>query len=362
MRHTSCEMLQHRLSITSVINTRDANKLRDYRWGDEKPNMSYTSFSGDLVLWALSHDEVFFVLSDLVGCSIDDGVSEDAWVIDALSAESRTLTISNGSRTRTYPLQSLTNGNLEVPQARQELIEILEDFRETNQPRETHTNTINAPASLVQDNKSQIKNFIVSKNIQSLFHFTRLENVKSILENGLVPRHPAPPFPILSTDEERFDRRLDCVCLSISFPNYKMFYQIRKNRFPSSTWCVLSLKPDILFDLPCLFFSQNAARYGHIYDRRDWRSASALENLYQTETRPNQLPSAFPTDVQAEVQVEKAIPSSMILRLDFEDDSAANTFLSMGIKMQDHIEVCKHPGLFSERDYYLKNLWEQENH
>ncbi len=150
--------------------------------------MSYTSFSGDLVLRALSQEEVSLELSDLIGCSIDDGVSEDAWIIETLPDESGTLTISNGKRTRAYPVQSLTNGNLEIPQERQELIEMLEGFRESSRPKTTRPDKKKSTHFPIRDNKSLIADFVLKRNIKSLFHFTRLENIKSILENGLVPR------------------------------------------------------------------------------------------------------------------------------------------------------------------------------
>ena len=48
-------------------------------------------------------------------------------------------------------------------------------------------------------------------------------------------------------DSDRYDEQKDAICLSLSFPNYKMFYSIRETRkkiagVDHSQWVVLLLR------------------------------------------------------------------------------------------------------------------------
>ena len=119
-----------------------------------------------------------------------------------------------------------------------------------------------------------------NRNIKELIHFTRIENVKTILKYGILPRDRQSgvyPKPIIN-DYERFDRHLNASCLSVSFPNYKMFFKYRyKNE--NSSWVVLSLSPELLYDLNITefyFYRQNAAKsdsercsFEEMFDKKD---------------------------------------------------------------------------------------------
>ena len=105
--------------------------------------------------------------------------------------------------------------------------------------------------------------------------------------------------------------------------------------------------------MQCLFFPENAARspYRDNSDQTNWNSFRALERLFRkTHDRDSHLPKAFPTNPQAEVQVKGKIPLSMITRLNFQDDHAVEQFESLGIKMQNQIEVRIDPSLFQDRE------------
>jgi hypothetical protein len=203
-------------------------------------------------------------------------------------------------------------------------------------------------------------NIIKKRNIKRLFHFTQIANVVTILKNGIIPQETKTDYPLLVTDKKRLDRRLDCVSVSLSFPNAKMFYPIRRYRNPYSTWCVISLSADILTDLPCLFFPGNAAAYGHETNRSKWKTTAAFEAIFTGNNRPMNLPASFPTDVQAEIQVEKEIPRTMISGVHFENDNDAQKFLSINVELPDDIKYWKHPELFCEREIYLKKGYFRE--
>lgn len=72
-----------------------------------------------------------------------------------------------------------------------------------------------------------IKEFVSQRRIKSLYHFTSLQNLESILNNGLLSRDKLKENNILHyyNDNLRLENKLNAICVSISFPNYKMFYR-----------------------------------------------------------------------------------------------------------------------------------------
>jgi hypothetical protein len=211
---------------------------------------------------------------------------------------------------------------------------------------------VNAVKQREEDIRAEINRFsqiISNRKIRSLYHFTRVGNLKNIFEHGLVPQDPEPDFRMLISDHNRYDGRLDCVSLSISFPNYKMFHHARQ-RYPDHLWCVVSVKPEILSEAHCLFFHTNAATFSSGTDRQSWRLASTLEGLFQGDMRPDYLPVHFPTDVQAEVQVESKIPVSMLSSINFKNEHDKKKFLSTSPIIPNHVEVVTNGGLFGYRD------------
>ena len=81
------------------------------------------------------------------------------------------------------------------------------------------------------------------RNITELCHFTRVSNCESIMKHGLYSRAYLESSNVLSaeySDEMRLDGHIDAISLSVSFPNYKMFYS-KRNENLDVTWCVLSI-------------------------------------------------------------------------------------------------------------------------
>lgn len=107
--------------------------------------------------------------------------------------------------------------------------------------------------------KSRIEWLIDKRDIKYLTHFTRIENLPSILQKGLMPRKQLLLQGIRPevNDWNRLDNT-DAVCLSVSFPNYKLFYRFRVKR-PETKWAVILLDPIILDRCRCSFACRNAA-------------------------------------------------------------------------------------------------------
>lgn len=107
-----------------------------------------------------------------------------------------------------------------------------------------------------QNRASQIQQFCVERDITLLCHFTRIENLHSILQQGLLGRNllETRRQQFLFNDHDRVDGHKEAICLSISFPNYQMFYSIREEKKETqeandSQWVVLLLDAKVLWEL-----------------------------------------------------------------------------------------------------------------
>jgi len=108
------------------------------------------------------------------------------------------------------------------------------------------------------------RNCLAARSITRVTHFTRLQNLRSILEHGL---WPVTAFVDLReqpvrNDDKRFDGHLDKVSLSITHPNDALFFKWHADTYQDQAWVVISLDPSVLWELPCLLFPANAARAG----------------------------------------------------------------------------------------------------
>lgn len=72
-----------------------------------------------------------------------------------------------------------------------------------------------------------MERILKQRQIDRLYHFTQAENLSNIFRYGLLPREILENEEIDScfNDDYRFDNCLNAVCMSIEFPNYKMFYK-----------------------------------------------------------------------------------------------------------------------------------------
>lgn len=164
-----------------------------------------------------------------------------------------------------------------------------------------------------------IQEFVTERGITHLMHFTRASNLDSILTRGLLPRNTLifEGFDGLN-DQYRIDGT-NAVCLSIGFPNYKMFYGIQKDH-ADETWVILVLHPQALWDLDCAFCIANAASNGvtsiPLEQRRGLASFQAMYADWPTKLRAElNIPNHYPTNPQAEVLALQGVPRQYILKI-----------------------------------------------
>ena len=194
--------------------------------------------------------------------------------------------------------------------------------------------------------RSQIQQICKERGITMLCHFTRIENLRSILQHGLLSHRILKTWthPTIFNDEDRADRCPEANCLSISFPNYKMFWDLRKKKekiegIKDSQWVVLFLHAEILWKLDCAFCQENASYHKvsriPLENRKktDALKEMFVENFYDTQrriwiSRQNlSIPDNYPTNPKAEVLVFAPIPVRYIKAIHFWNADAQERWL-----------------------------------
>lgn len=180
-----------------------------------------------------------------------------------------------------------------------------------------------------------MKSFIRERNIEFLTHFTRCTNLENIFKFGLLPRQRLDHNGIESiyNDDIRYDGYLNASCLSISFPNYKMFYQLRCEN-PGVNWAVIGIHPHVLYNKTCLFCKENAAS-GVVLNTpiSDKKGLTGLKKMFEDYPHPRTrismgIGSHLTTNPQAEVLVFDDITIDDIFGVAFCDHYTANKYKS----------------------------------
>jgi len=189
-----------------------------------------------------------------------------------------------------------------------------------------------------------IKQFSNEREIPYLVHFTQVENLPSIMKNGLLSRTVLEQRGMAAAlnDSIRYDRKPDGISLSIAFPNEKLFY-VSRRRKPDARWCVLVLDDTILWKKPCAFYRHNATSSRYREEPiKNYMTVKAFKNMYNpppeldsTETKPR-LNIWHPADVQGEVMVFDGIENELIWSVIFDD---RQLFL-------DNIEIAKNSNTY----------------
>lgn len=200
-----------------------------------------------------------------------------------------------------------------------------------------------------------IQEFATTRGIEYLFHFTRVDNLPSILAHGLLPLDhlDARRLPSLRNDTSRADRTAG-LCLSIAFPNYKMFYPLRKEN-PEVQWVVLAIRPSVLWEGDCAFCMQNAAK-GEVaatplYLRKGLTPFQAMFEDFPGVPRSTlNLAAHVPTHPQAEVLVFNPIPRENIAAIIFNNLALKKQYAAMNLP----VEVLCEPRFFSARHDFDK--------
>ncbi|BCL69838.1 hypothetical protein TUMSATVNIG1_17930 [Vibrio nigripulchritudo] len=149
---------------------------------------------------------------------------------------------------------------------------------------------------------------VKDRGIKYLWHFTKLENLESILENGLIPRSDLEALNanVSYNDEHRYDGQKSANCLSLGHPNYKMFYKLRQDD-TNQEWVVIAIKPEVLWIKDCAFCRDNAASNDMtaipVQKRKGVDAFREMFAAYagKPDRKTLDLPDDCPTNPQAEI-------------------------------------------------------------
>ncbi|ACD96295.1 DarT ssDNA thymidine ADP-ribosyltransferase family protein [Trichlorobacter lovleyi] len=171
--------------------------------------------------------------------------------------------------------------------------------------------------------------------VSHLVHFTRLENLEGIMRQGIRTRYDLDNSGTgyIYNDDLRLDGYPNAASISVSYPNYKMFYSYRcaDHNVP---WVVLRLRPDILWEKNCAFCWENAASTNvTCIPIENRRGREAFLDLFVNKsgypTRETTLiPRSYPTHPQAEVLVFGTIEPAYITRVDLPTRFNPNSVFS----------------------------------
>lgn len=181
-----------------------------------------------------------------------------------------------------------------------------------------------------------VKSEVQRRNIGRIVHFTKVENLPSILSNGLLSRDSlgSKNIQYQCNDEVRADYQTDASCMSICFPNYKMFYTYKTNE-KDQKWAVLSFQPRLLWEKECAFCYQNAAssEISSISINNRKQPSAFLEMFSDFDQFPDRsklgVPLNYPTNPQAEVLVFGDIDISYLQAVNFFDYATYSKYVTI---------------------------------
>ena len=184
-----------------------------------------------------------------------------------------------------------------------------------------------------------IQKVVAERGIDLLFHFTQVQNLHSILTHGLLPKGQCAINGILPiiNDSQRLDFT-DGVCLTIGFPNYKMFYTLRQNN-PQTEWAVIGLEPRVLWEKDVAFCRENAAKAEvtaiPLHQRKGAAALRAMFDDYEGKPRKIlEIPESCPTHPQAEVLVFEKIEPNYIVGVTFNKPANATQFRAQSYEQE----------------------------
>lgn len=171
------------------------------------------------------------------------------------------------------------------------------------------------------------------RGIEELVHFTNATNLPSILDQGLLSREYLDYYFIdySYNDSYRMDSVKNSVSLSVTSPNYKMFYKLRCAN-PNTHWAIILLNAIDVLKLDCAFCYTNAANsYITNIPIDDRKTTRAFESMFMDELFGNKrsdigLELYETTDPQAEILVMETIPVSAIDFIVFDSYRILNQY------------------------------------
>ncbi len=201
---------------------------------------------------------------------------------------------------------------------------------------------------------TRILRYAEERGITRLVHFTRAHSLSRILDDGMIRstrrlllEHRSPA----RNDFQRLDNHRDFICCSIQVPNVYVLNDYSQ-RFRDTSWVILFLEPEALGRPTTRFSPVNAATAGGKHVQEGFEG---FRSLFEKEapgpraiTRAEHHRPNCPTDIQAEVLVKDAIPTSSIARVFVNKECVRRKIAPRlaGLRLQPEDQ----PALFEKRN------------
>ena len=181
--------------------------------------------------------------------------------------------------------------------------------------------------------REAINNALNTRKVHKVFHFTHISNVRNIADLGLIPRKYL-ELPVVAksiqpffSDPLRLDQREHLNSLSVSYPNYKMFYS--KTRISGQDdWVLCEFAAHIMADYFSEFCITNLASGAQVES-----GAKGFESIFgQEPVRAKlRLPDCYPTDPQSELLIGSFVDARHVSIYHVRAQSALRKLESLGL-------------------------------
>lgn len=238
-----------------------------------------------------------------------------------------------------------------------------------NQPQQAReTGTLPCPPEEIsQDMAKSLSRHFKNRRIFYLTHFTRLENLTSILKNGLLSRAAMKSdseFAAVKFNEPQLPSAWQwTVSLNISFPNYRLFYKLQERS--GYDWIVLLFDINLLLDQPFYYFPYPAASLIHTphfqkaispYLQRLQSFEKLFTDTENVQRSMLEIPDSYPTNPQSEVLTFSPVSMQALREVHFFNDYKFNQWFLQNTDLVLSIDKkLWHTGLtyFSPRCDYI---------
>ena len=219
---------------------------------------------------------------------------------------------------------------------------------------------------LREKRREEFEPIIKTYNINSLYHFTDLENLNSILDVGILTKIALERKGITykEGDSRRYDYHSNCSCVSISYPNSYLLKNYRDEK-PCSNIIILEIMPEIIYEHECIFAEYNAASAGIRESTEQRNDASAFQNMFadkvkvvtstrgeETYHRKPSMRKNWPTTEQAEILIQGVIKQKFIRKIHITSNTGVDRYRLKLDKYNIEIKVNDDLFTFNREQYF----------
>ena len=122
--------------------------------------------------------------------------------------------------------------------------------------------------------QDRISNIIKTRNITQLVHFTKKQNINSIIKNGLLNNDELKRrgLDYISNDPERREKWTYAISLSITNKNSDLYDAFKyRQKLSDNDFTIIKINPMVIVEHECFFCDTNAAShtFNHYRDNED---------------------------------------------------------------------------------------------